>query len=302
MKNSRAIIIVLAVLLLLALIGVGYFWTQTSNLKGTVQELNEEVSTLDELRTALLEDIDGLQTDIEGLQLDNDSIAYIVEEAKTTIQTQRAQIEQIKRDFARDAKGMKAEIEQLKKIKQELATVVEQLQAENVELTESNRILNEEVTVAQEQNVQLSGEVSQLEKNLKATEAESARADNFQIEAFKKSGKSTTNPKRAKEITVSFDIKKFPDDMIGEHTVYLTLSDGNGTPIEVANPVKATIRPSIGGDAIQIIAQKAQDMFLENGKRIEITVEPLEKLAPGDYKAAVYVDWAMLGSSAIYMK
>lgn len=302
MKNSRAIIIVLAVLLLLALIGVGYFWSQNKGLQGTVQELNQEVSMLDELRTALLEDIEGLQTDIEGLQLDNDSISYIVEEAKSTIQSQRAQIEQIKRDFARDAKGMKAEIEQLKKFKEELAAVVEQLQAENVELAESNRILSEEVTVAQEQNEQLSGEVNQLEKNLKATEAESARADNFQIDAFKKSGKATTNPKRAKEITVSFDIKKFPADMVGEHMVYLALSDGNGTPIEVANPVKATIRPNTGGDAIQIIAQQAQELFLENGKRIEMTVEPLEKLLPGNYKAAVYVDWAMLGSAAIYMK
>ena len=302
MKNSRALIIALAVLLLLAIIGVGYFWSQNKSLQGTVEELNEEVSTLEDYRTSLLEDIEGLQMNIEGLEMDNDSIAFMVEEAKETIQSQRVQIEQIKRDFAKDAKGLKAEIAQLKKIKEDLNAVINQLKAENVQLTEANQNLTTEVETQQAQNQALTGEVSNLEKTLKATEAESSRADNFKIEAFKKKGKATTNPKRAKEIVVSFDIKKFPNEMMGNHMVYLTLSDSNGTPVEVANPVKATIRPSSGGGAIQIIAQNAQEETLENGKRLAISVNPIEKLQPGSYKAAVYVDWGMLGSSEIYLK
>lgn len=297
MKNARIPIIILAVLLLLALVAIGYFWNKNQNLQSSNQELNEELTILEEVRQGLLTDINDLQVNIDNLEVSNDTLQDELQEALATLESKQAEIQKLSKNYNRDISSMRQEIKQLLEIKEELTAVIEELRAENI-------ILNDSLNVVSTENLNLEGEVTtlqysqkNLEKELKATKAQSARVDNFRIDLVKKKGDVTRNFKRADEIVFSFEVDNIPPNMLGEHTVYLTINDAQGTPLPVANPVKATIRPNTGGQPIQIIAQLTKEAELVNGERLEMVYPITSKLDKGTYKAAVYVDWAMLGAT-----
>lgn len=302
-KKSNRTTLILAVLLVLAVIAGGYFWNKSRSLNTANKELSGEVTTLRELRTDLLNDIEILQTEYDNMITSNDSLESMFESATAEVVSQKAEIKKIKTDFAKDATGMKAEIEQLRTIKKDLSDLVAQLRSENELLKQSNRALNEQVTSTEARNLELTLEVAALrqltaglERDNKSLMAASTRATNLRVDIRKKGDQPTGSARRAREVTVSFEIQHLPADKRGEHPLYIVIKGANGVPVKVANPVMTTITSNASGQSEAIVAQQmlTASLFEQNRLQFKVNPEP-GTLQKGYYRAVIYADWGMLG-------
>ena len=222
----------------------------------------------------------------------------------------QAEIKTIKKNFAKDASGMKTEISQLKTIKQDLSNLIAQLKMENTQLKQSNEELGTQITASEQQNKELFFEIAeikqlnnQLEQEKQNLMASSTRAANFRVDIRKKKDKPTGSARRARTIEVSFDIKNLPASKKGEYPVYLVVKDAKGIPVKVANPVKTTIKPATGSQAEEIIAQTMVRATLFESDRFQFKIEPLEgSLHKGFYSVAVYTEWGLLGGAQFQLR
>lgn len=308
--GSKRTLIVVSLLLLVAIMTIGFFWKQNQSLSTSILELNDEVGALNELRMDLVYEVEDLALSFDEILMSNDSLEMLYEEMTETVDQQKATIKKIKKDFANDAVGMKAEIDQLKTIKKELASTIEQLKRENANLKMSNETLALQVANTDAANKELTFQVAELrmlntdlEKDKKNLLAVSTRASDIRIDLRKKGDKTTGSARRTREIIASFNINHLPKDKEGIHDLYLVIKDAKGNVVKVENPIKATITPDAGGQAEEIIAQQVITNTLFESARLKFKVTPVHgSLHKGFYRAAVYTEWGLLGAAQFQLK
>lgn len=308
-RNSKSAIIVLSVLLIGAVAAGGFFWKKNTDLDKTNQELVSDLETLNELRDDVIEDLKELEADYDEIMAVNDSMEVLYADAMKTVEERRAEINKIKSDFAKDAKGMKAEIDQLRTIKKELTVVIDQLKKENAALLSANEKLAGDVVAADQKNKELEGKIAEIkqlnlkmEKELSRLVAANSRVTNMRVDVLNPNDKITASHNRAKELVVSFELKNLPKDKLKEDRLYLVIKDAKGTPVKVKNPVSTTIKPNTGEASFPIIAQQTLRADLQNGSRLQFKQPLDEKLKRGGYRVAVYADWGLLGSASFQLK
>lgn len=302
--NSKTYSIVATVLFALALIGVIFLWTRNSKLQTSNEEYMTEVDSLTQVKYDLLNDLDSLQLAYEGLAVTSDSLSNSLAGAKENID----RLERIRRQSASDLRSLREEINQLRAVKSELSANVAQLQEENAMLLAQNDSLNQELVVSQSRNQQLVSQTSQLEEanqalldEMNTLKAESVKATGFRIDIEKDNGKPTLHGRRADVIEVSFDMTSVPREYQGLHTVYLVISDPNGTPIQSVNPVRTRI--NVRGEVAEFEAQLAKEVNLSESQRLSFKHEIQERrLDPGYYRAAIYSDMGFLGASGFQIR
>lgn len=300
-SNPNNTIALLLVFLLLAIGVGGYLWYQNKTLNTEKEMLSAEVGDLRKLRTSLLDDINVMETELDSLLTENDTLIFRVEDGEKAIKEQRAEIKRIKSTAAKDAESLKAEVEQLLAIKKDMAALLGQLKTENSNL----RLANQNLTA---QNQALSFEVAELkqltavlEKERAQLMAASTRASNLLIDIRKKGDKPTGSSRRAKEISVTFEVKNLPQSRKGEHNVYLVIKDAKGLPVKVSNPVKPTVKPT--GAMEEIIAQQMLTATLFEGGRLKFKIEPEPgSLRAGHYRVSIFTEWGLLGGAQFLLR
>lgn len=302
--NSRAYSIVATVLFLLALIAIIFMWTRNNNLKESNEAYISEVDSLTEVKYGLLNDLDSLQLAFEGLSIRADSLSGSLTEAKDAID----RLERIRRQSASDLRSLREEINQLRAVKADLSATVAQLQEENEQLLAQNDSLSQELQTSQTRNQQLVSQTQNLEEanqqlldEMNTLKAESVKASGFRIDIEKENGKPTLHGRRADVIEVGFDMTSVPREYQGLTTIYLVITDSNGTPIESLNPVRTRI--TVRGEVAEFEAQQAKEINLTEAQRLEFKHEIQERrLEPGYYRAAIYSDMGFLGSSGFQIR
>jgi len=151
-ENSRTGLYGFFFIALVLLIFATYFMysnrslkTSNQNLTKENQALSEEMADLEILRDDLFEDVERLQLDYDELIESNDSLGILFSSVTNEVTVKKAEINKIKKDFAKDAAGIKKEVEQLRGIKKELTILVNNLKLENEQLKKSNQQLTEKV-------------------------------------------------------------------------------------------------------------------------------------------------------------
>ena len=298
---------IIAAVVLLAVIAGGIFMlNRQSQLLNENAELSMQVDSLLIEKEALLKEIDGITLAFKTEESRADSLSTVLADVQEQIEKRNAAAQKIRQQHTTEVNELKKEIEQLRKFREENEALVAQLRNENAALLAQNTELTETVGEMQSENEQLTakGEALQasnqeLEKNVSKLKAASVKASNFQVVVDKKSGKLTTSAKKARSINVSFDMNNVPKEHQGNHTLYLVVTDELGMPVKVANPIR--VRINLDGKPAELEAQQEQKVNLSTDQHIEFNQEFDEKLKPGKYKASIYSEMGLMGTSGFVL-
>ncbi len=303
MNNNRTVVI-LATLLLLSLIGLGWFWMKSSRLQGENTGYEATADSLSTLKYDLLDNIDSLQTAYQLIIAKNDSLNVSLEDALQNVANQNEQLKSIRRQSSNSQKGLLQEINQLRALKAELEGNIGRLVEENESLREENSMLAEQVETTEKRNQELSAKSSQLESanltlqsDLSQLRAASVRASGFLVDLQTRSSKTTSKSGRVRNLSINFDIVNVPQEHQGTHTLYLVITDASGNPIASDNPIRKRIEAN--GRVAEIIAQQSKEVSLEESQRLNFNYPVSEKLKRGTYQVSIYSDLGLLGSSNV---
>ena len=333
MTTSKTAIILLSVGLGFATLFGGYQMFKNSSLSSKNQELAAEVGNLNLLKTDLLNDLEKMQSDYDELMASNNDLQDSFAETIAEMDRKDAEIKRIKSSNLGDS----AEVQRLRKLKTEYAYVLNKLRLHTIVLEDANSELqnqnadlldrvkdmknqneklatrvfdlqqsgnrhhtatafSESMTIKGEEEITIPQENSMTEKS--APVGPFASAENFVFDFRKKGDKPTGSHKRAKKMSVRFDVKSFKNTPEGKHKLYLVIRDVNGLPVEVSNPIMTTVN---GNE--QIIAQQEMTAYLNRNEQLKFEIMPKRKtLHEGYYRASVYTEKGLLGSEEFYLR
>ena len=298
MKGKGPIVIaaILAILLLIS----GWWGWQQSKQKQQYQterdELNQELSSLNELKADLEMEVDSLESAYTTLAEENESLQGSLVEAQSQISRQRAAVRAAQNNAAAEVNNLKAEIQALLEEKDILESSIFALQSENDSLRTLAGTLERDLSIARDENTALNNLNQAIQEELNRLTLANFKATAFQVELERRSSKVTARSGRARRIRVSFDLTNVPEEYQGVRPLYLTISDEKATPIEVSNPIRTSV--IVNGQEMNIQAVEAKEMNITSSQRLTFTHELDEKLSAGYYRAAVYTDIGLLGAAS----
>lgn len=299
-QGIRIYAIIITILFLLATIAAISFWRQSGSYLIKTQEQQVTIDSLTNLKAGLERSLDSLQTAFSDLRLENESL---VGKASVTTDLAASKEEELKRLKAQNSRTileLRAQVESLQKTKTEYETIIAVLKAENEQLKAENSALKEENTGLKDSNGQLTAQVDdlakKLEEQIRRTQSATFKASSFRVEVERKGDKLTARAKKARELSISFDLADVPKPFQGIQKLYLSITDGNGKPIASSNPTNVTIHAPASD--IPIIALQTRPVNLTATQRLSFVYKLEEKLAAGNYVAAIYCDKGLLGASS----
>ncbi len=302
--NQKQGLTILVVILLLLLLGVGYWGIKTNSDKKALtaqnSELNTKIGDLASLRDGLEREVDSLQQAYASLAQENESLQGSIEDAKANIAQKEATIRKITKQGASETKNLKAQIEELLAAKTQLESSILDLKAENDSLRELTGQLTADLATAKSENEALAALNSTIQDEMKRLTLANFKASAFRVELEKKRPKATAKAGRARRIMVSFDLTDVKKEFRGLRPLYLVITDDKGTPIKTENPIQAKV--NVNNQAADIIAVKRQDIDIVENQRLSFTHELEEKLKTGYYRIAVYTDIGLLGASSFRLQ
>ncbi len=302
--DSKKGLTALIILLLLLLLGVG-FWgfsnrSAKKELTSANQELSAKIGDLSSLRDNLERQVDSLQQAYADLAEENENLQGSVATAEEKIATQAATINKLKKQGSSESTNLKDQIEQLLKAKATLEASISNLQVENDSLKMLTEQLSADLSSAKTENAALNALNSTIQDELKRLTLANFKATAFRVEVEKKRPKATAKAGRARKILVSFDLTGVKPEYQGLRTLYLAITDDKGTPIKVSNPVHTVI--NINGQEMDLLAVKAQEINVVENQRLSFNHDLEDKLKSGYYRVAVYTDVGLLGASSFRLQ
>ena len=303
MNSKRGLAILIAILLLL-LMGIGYWAYKVNSEKNQLaldkENLSNEISDLNTLKDNLTAEVDSLQSAYESLEEENEGLKGNLEEVEKKAATAEAAIRKLKKQNASSNKNLKAQIEELLATKADLEGRIYNLQEENDSLRVAMGQLSADLASAKNENEALATLNSTIQDELKRLTLANFKASAFRVEVEKRKPKATAKSRRAKRILVSFDLTNVVPKYQGVRTLYLVFTDDKGTPIKMSNPIQATVK--VNGQDMDIQAVKAQEINIEENQRLSFNYDLEERLKSGYYRVAVYTDIGLLGASSFRLR
>lgn len=299
--TNQRIISIIAILLLVVSTAVGiYFWRKASNAGAENSRLTESVESLEAEKLRLEQQLDSLSLSYNDLRTENEDLSGKLASSSDLIAQKDAALKKIKSQNKRQLNELRTQVEELRHLKIEYETLITAIQVENEQLKAENQRLTDENQQLQSENSNLSGQVDDLAKKLedqiRKTQSAKFKASSFRVEVGRRNDKLTVRAKKAREVTVSFDLIDVPSNYQGAQHLYLSITDDKGQPIAAANPIKTTVEAPSG--TISIVAQQVKAVSLGETQRLSFNYKLDEKLKRGNYVAAIYCNVGLLGASS----
>lgn len=285
MKREKSIITAAVILLLAAILGIGYFYSANKSITSI---LNKErlygEKTLSE-KLALEKDIDAFKTKINAMSGKNDELDKMLAATNQKLSDKENEIRRIYRENG-NIKALKKEIAELTQLKKDFELQAASLNEMIKSLNKEKMALNETIAALQSENKQLAANLDILS---------SMTSDNFLVETTKKKGKLTVMAKRARKMTVSFNV---PNNVSENISFKIIKPDGskvdgkeNGVAYRVVNPEEGlTASTSAVIETVKV------------SKKIEMTYQPKEKQKPGIYKIEMYDGDKYIGACNVKLR
>ena len=299
-QGLRTYAIVITLLFLLSTVAALMFWRQSSGYQIKTQEQKITIDSLTNLKAGLERSLDSLQTAFADLRTENESLIGKASVTSNLAASKEEALKKLKSQSSRTILELRAQIESLQKTKTEYETIIAVLKAENDQLKAENAALKEENTGLKDSNGQLTAQVDdlakKLEEQIRRTQSATFKASSFRVEVERKGDKLTARAKKARELSISFDLADVPKPYQGIQKLYLSITDANGKPIAASNPTNVTIHAPASD--IPIIALQTRPVNLGATQRLSFVYKLEEKLVAGNYVAAIYCDKGLLGASS----
>ncbi|MBU6340258.1 MAG: hypothetical protein KGS48_02080 [Bacteroidetes bacterium] len=296
----RTYAIIITILFLISAIAAFSLWRQSS---GFMQKNKEQQVTIDSLlsvKTRLETTLDSLKTAFADLKTENETLEGRTSVTSDLIAMKEASLKKLKAQSSRTIQELRLQIEALQKTKTEYETVIAVLRAENEQLKAENAALKAENTTLKGEKDQLAVQVDdlakKLEEQIRRTQSATFKASSFRVEVARRGDKLTARAKKARELNISFDLADVPKPYQGIQKLYLSITDANGKPISTANPTNVTVHAPSGD--VPVIALQTRPVNLASTQRLSFNYKLEEKLAAGNYVAAIYCDKGLLGASS----
>lgn len=285
MKREKSIITAAVILLLAAILGIGYFYSANKSITSI---LNKErlygEKTLSE-KLALEKDIEAFKTKINAMSGKNDELDKMLAATNQKLSDKENEIRRIYRENG-NIKALKKEIAELTQLKKDFELQAASLNEMIKSLNKEKMALNETIAALQSENKQLAANLDILS---------SMTSDNFLVETTKKKDKLTVMAKRARKMTVSFNV---PNNVSENISFKIIKPDGskvdgkeNGIAYRVVNPEEGmTASTSAVIETVKV------------SKKIEMTYQPKEKQKPGIYKIEMYNGDKYIGACNVKLR
>jgi cell division protein FtsB len=293
-KNLIAIIIIL----LIALAGTSY-WAFFKKQENTIIT-NENVAYQSEnkelisLRDSLVSQVESLSSNFAALSEENQSLQGSLNEAKVELASKIKSLSLYKKNSAKEANNLRAEILQLLAVKAELEESISALQEENDNLKVENTSLTTNLNEANKDNAALANLNRTMQEEVKKLTLNNFKASAFQVEVENPKSKLTVKSNKARRIVVNFDLTSVPDEYQGVRIIYMAITNDNGIPVPGSNISKNIV---VNGQSMPLNAVSGKEVNITSNQRLSFSHNMEDKLKPGFYRVAVYTDIGMLGSA-----
>ena len=293
-RNFIAIIIVL----LIALAGTSYwaFFKKQENSVITKENIayQSENKELISLRDSLVSQVESLSSNFAALSEENQSLQGSLNEAKMELTSKIKSLSLYKKNSAKEANNLRAEILQLLAVKAELEESILALQEENDNLKVENTSLTSNLNEANKDKAALANLNRTMQEEVKKLTLNNFKAAAFQVEVETPKSKLTAKSTKARRIVVNFDLTSVPDEYQGIRTIYMAITDDNGVPVPGSNINKNIV---VNGQTMALNAVSGKEVNITSNQRLSFSHNMEDKLKPGFYRVAVYADLGMLGSA-----
>lgn len=304
MDSKRSLTILAVILGLLLLISLYFNFSQkgqTEILQQENVETNDALDVMTSLRDDLASQVDSLSQEYQLLANENEGLEGDLSKLKTQLNQAQTALARAKRSSAAELNDLRAQIQELIAVRAGLENSIRSLQMENDSLRQRTGVLETDLAVSTEQNQQLSRLNESIQQEVKRLTLANFKATAFQVDVQQGSGERVTaRSRRARSISVSFDLTNVPNEYQGVRPIYLVISDDKGTPVPTDNPVRATVR--VNGQVTEIIAVEAKDINITDSQRLSFKHELAERLRGGFYRVSVFTDIGILGASSFQLR
>jgi DNA repair ATPase RecN len=308
MKTNTILLVAFLAIIMLAM---GYCgWQHDNKRKAEIAALTARTTkaetTLKDvqgLKAKLESDLNDLQAKYSALAAENEALQGSVEDAQAEIKRRKSAIYRLtKASKEKDGElaSLRSQIEGLVNARTQLESDISNLRQENAQLKEENAKLTADLATSREEKAQLARLNETMQADIANLTLKNFKASGFTVEVEKRNGKPTTWKAFAKRVKVGFDLVDVPEKYQGVKKVYLVITDDTGVPLKKTSPISAKI--NVNGQEQNIIAVSEQNVDIQESQRLSFTHKLEEKLKAGFYRASVYTDLGLLGTSSFRMR
>lgn len=292
MQNKTKIFIGLIIALLAS--GIVYMILNIHSKDTIISEMSEQFELEKESLTDEYSQL-ALQYEGYGLRIGNDSLATLLDTERYKVQRLLEELKTTKATNARRITELRKELESLRGIIKHYVAQIDSLNTANTQLRTENRVVTQRYQEA-EVNVQsLSEEKMVLTE--KVTLASILDAKNIAIETLTDKGRKATKISKTAQLKFSFSIAKNISAPTGEKYIYLRVVQPDETPLVKSNENVFLFEN-------QYINYSARRPIEYEGEEIPVVIywDIEEYLHPGNYRADIFADGYIIGSTTFSLK
>jgi hypothetical protein len=286
-NKERVIAATTTTLLVLSLIGIGWYYRSNNSLKSGLNDEKLKSESLLSEKLALAKEAEKLKNDILLWQGKSTETDKMLADAMDKITNMEKTINGLRKENA-TVTSLKKELSDLKQLRKDLEVQIASLDQQNKQKAQEIEDMTAELN---------SLKSKQNELNADLTELKGSVTDDFRVESTKgkKKNKLTVNAARTKKLMVSFEI---PQSM--SEDVKFNIITPKGTVIKSEDEGLTYQVIDDGRNLTASIAPYSGDFVIS--RRIEMTYSPDKKLEPGIYKIQIYHKDKISGSCQVKLK
>lgn len=289
-KDAKLWIGIVAGLVIVMVIAIGYMVNQHRKMKSLVEEFDIQKEELEDEYAQLAIEYEGFRLDIN-----NDSLQTQYENERMKVQRLQEELKTVKSTNVKRIRELEKEIVTLRSVMRGLVATVDSLNQLNQKLEQENKVVTKKyqeatrtVSKIKKDNAALSAQV---------TLAAQLSAVGITAEAVNKRGKATDKIKSATQLKFSFTISRNVTAEIGEKYVYLRI-------MKPDDDVLVKDRSNVFLYENQEIAYSTRKQVEYGGEDTPVTMYwPItEYLAPGTYRVDIFVDGNLSGKKTFTLE
>lgn len=309
--NPYKISTIILSVLLVGLAVVAFMFNKSSNdYKSKSASLNTKVNDLSTLQADLEAELADLEGEYGTKIEENEGLKVEIEEKVEEIGNLQSKIRRVKRqlkDSESNSSQMQERLAQLEELKGALENDVMSLKGENSELVAAKDELSATLVAKSGEIQDLNGQVvsltqrnQKMQNRLFKLAPAGYRAGNFSVDIAQRNSKATAKARKAREVTVNFDIPNVPSEKQGSSEIYLVVTDINGNAVKsiASSPIKVPA----ANEFLNVDAVDIQKLNLKESQSLSMSFKPENKLNAGEYNLMVYSDAGYLGATGFRLR
>jgi len=231
-----------------------------------------------------------LQYEGYGLRIGNDSLANLLDAQRYKVQRLLEELRTVKASNVKRINELKNELGTLRAIMRQYVIQIDSLNALNTQLRTENKVVTQRYTEEQMKTSALVEEKKVL--TTKITLASILEARNITVESLTEKGRKATKISKTAQLKFNFVINKNISASTGEKYIYLRILQPDESPLVKKNDNVFLFEN-------KYINYSSRRPIEYEGEDVPVTIywDVEEFLQPGTYRADVFADGYIIGSS-----